>query len=329
MGKDHGAAMKKYLSKKIMYLSLTLVLFSGLPFDIVANNNGAYPGSFSRMGFGARGMAMGNAVNAVTLGAMGSYYNPATIAFTDVPTFDASMGLLSLDRSLNFLHFTTHIPPSAGFSVSVINAGVSDIDGRNRDGVHTGYLSTSENLFSFGFGLQFSDRFAGGIAFKLFYFNLYDDMSSTTVGLDLGVIYKVDNRITLSANIKDINSKYKWDSTPLYEQQGRSTTDDFPLLYQIGGSYLSEDKTLLVSIQGEYSDAYNFILRAGVEAYMTENIILRGGIEDLTNDELNKPSLGIGIRYPVRDWLPSFNYTLVFEPNAPSNFHVLSVGIEF
>ncbi len=329
MGKDHGAAMKNYIAKKIKYITIITLLFAVLPCDVSADNNGAYPGAFSRMGFGARGIAMGNAVNAVTLGAVGSYYNPATIAFTEVPTFDASMGLLSLDRSLNFLHFTTHIPPSAGFSVSVINAGVSDIDGRNRDGVHTGYLSTSENLFSFGFGIQFNKRFAAGIAFKLFYFNLYDDMSSTTVGLDMGLLYKLNNQITLAANIKDINSKYKWDSTPLYEQRGRTTTDDFPLLYQIGGSYLSQDETLLISMQGEYSGAYNFILRAGVEAYMTENIILRGGIEDMTNDEENKPSLGIGIRYPVGDWLPSFNYTLVFEPNAPSSYHVFSVGIEF
>jgi len=313
--------------KRLFVLSILLLSVSFA--ELTANNNGAYAGAFSRMGFGARGMAMGNAVNAVTFGAIGSYYNPATIAFARTPTIDASMGLLSLDRSLNFLHFTTHIPPSAGFSVSVINAGVSDIDGRNRDGRHTEYFSTSENLFAFAFGIQFTERFAAGVAFKLLYYNLFEEMSSTTIGLDLGVLYKLDQQITLAANIKDINSQYKWDSTTLYEQQGRTTTEKFPLLYQIGGSYLSQDKTLLISVQAEYSEAYDLIFRAGVEAYMTENIILRGGMDNLTGDEMSKPSLGIGVQYPVRDWLPSFNYTLVFEPNAPSNFHVLSVGIEF
>lgn len=318
--------MKRIKFYPVFYI-LLITLF--IPADIVANNNGAWAGSFSRMGFGPRGMGLGNAANAVWLGSMGSYYNPAAIAFTTTPTFEASMGLLSLDRSLNFAHFTTSIPPAAGFSVSVINAGVSDIDGRNRDGLHTGYLSTSENQFSFAFGLQLQERFSAGLGIKIYYYSLYDNMSTTSVGLDLGVLYRLDRRITLAANVKDINSRYKWNSSEIYDQLGRTTEDAFPLLYQFGGAYLSDDETLLISITGEYSEAYNFILRGGVEAYMTEHIILRGGIDNLIEDTVSKPSLGIGIRYPVGDWLPSFNYTLVFEPNAPSSFHVLSVGIEF
>jgi hypothetical protein len=308
------------------FVSLITVFVSN---ESLANARSAWPGSFSRMGFGARGMAMGNAGNAIIHGAMGSYYNPATIAFTKTPTLDASIGLLSLDRSLHFAHFTTRIPPAAGFSISAINAGVSNIDGRNRDGLHTGYLSTSENLISFSFGAQINEKIAAGLSIKLFYYNLYDDMSSTTIGLDLGVVYLLNQHISFAAGVKDINSKYKWNSTALYEQQGRTTEDNFPVLFHFGGAYLSNDKTLLVSFHGEYSEAFDFIVRAGAEAFITENIILRGGIENILDDVLSKPSLGIGIRYPVGDWLPSFNYTLVFEPQAPSSFHVLSIGIEF
>lgn len=321
--------MKSLYLHTIKYFCIYLMLIPPVARDAVADNNGAWVGSFSRMGFGPRGIAMGNAANAVTFGSMGSYYNPATIAFSTAPTFEASMGLLSLDRSLNFAHFTTRIPPAAGFSISVINAGVSDIDARNRDGMHTGYFSTSENMFAFAFGLQFTERIAAGLSFKLFYYNLYDDMSSTTIGLDFGILYRLDRRIQLAAGVKDFNSKYKWDSSPLYEQLGRITEDGFPLLLHIGGSYLSEDETLLIGIQGEYSEAYDFILRGGVEAFVTENIILRGGIDNVLDADASKPSLGIGIRRPVRDWLPSFNYTLVFEPHAPSSLHILSVGIEF
>ena len=35
------------------------------------------PGAFSRFGFGARGMGMGNAMSSVTEGNIVSYYNPA------------------------------------------------------------------------------------------------------------------------------------------------------------------------------------------------------------------------------------------------------------
>jgi hypothetical protein len=294
-----------------------------------AGETSSWVGAFSRMGFGTRGMAMGNAGNAVIHGTLGSYYNPASVAFTSAPTLEASMGMLSLDRSLNFLHFTTRIPPGAGVSVSVINSGVSNIDGRNRDGRHTTMLSTSENIFSFAFGLRFSERLAGGLAFKLLYFDLYEDMSSTTIGIDFGLVYQANRNLTLGVNVKDVNSKYEWDSTPLYGQQGRRTTDTFPILYQFGGAYLTNDRTLLVSVQSEYSKEFDFIFRAGVEAYLTENIILRGGIDNLFESEISKPSLGIGIRYPVNGWTPSFNYALVFEPFAPSSLHIISVGIEF
>lgn len=321
--------MRAFIHIIIAYFCFTLLLSAIAANDALPNTKNAWPGSFSRMGFGARGMAMGNAGNAITLGSLGSYYNPATIAFTKTPAFEASVGLLSLNRSLQFAHFTTRIPPAAGFSISAVRAGVSNIDGRNRDGLHTGYLSVAENLFSFSFGVRISEHIAAGLSIKLFHYNLYDDMSSTTVGLDLGVLYSLNQNISFAAGVKDINSKYKWNSTVLYEQQGRTTEDNFPVLFHAGGAYLSKDKTLLLSLHGEYSEAYDFILRAGVEAFVTEQIILRGGIDNVLDDVLSKPSLGIGIRYPVRDWLPSFNYTLVFEPRAPSSFHVLSVGIEF
>jgi hypothetical protein len=323
--------MKRTGSRRIVYGILVTALIGSLvaSTSVSAQSGNSPIGAFGRMGFGPRGIALGNAANAILIGSFGSYYNPATIAFAKRPVFEASHGILSLDRSMNFAHFTTHIPPAAGFSVSIMNAGVSDIDARNRDGIHTGYLSTSENLFAFAFGLQFTERIAAGLAFKLYYYDLYQDVTSTTLGFDLGIIYRYSSAITFAGNIRDINGKYKWDTTDLYGESGRTTTDAFPVVYQLGGSYLSRDNTMLISMQGEYSKELDFVLRAGIEAYLNEYFVLRGGIDNITDPDMNKPSIGIGITYPVRNWLPSFNYSLVFEPNAPSNFHVLSVGIEF
>jgi hypothetical protein len=319
LGKDYGVAMK-YLIIVILFLSIT---------GNVASARSTYPGAFSRMGFGPRGTGLGNAAVGISNTNLGSYYNPATIAFTRLPLIEAAYGFLSLDRSLNYFHFTTHIPPGAGFSLSVINAGVSKIDGRNRDGVHTGYYSTSENLFTFAFATQFTERFSGGIAFKLYYHRLFEEMQSTTVGFDLGLLYRVNGSISIGASVKDLNSKYKWDSSPLYEQSGRSTTDSFPLLVQVGGAYLTTDKTLLIAVQTEYSKELNLSVKFGAEAYLTENITLRGGIERLNDLEATKPSLGFSVTYPLRTMVPSFHYTIIFEPYAPSGIHLLGIGLEF
>ena len=119
-------------------------------------------GAFSRLGFGARGIGMGNAMSAVTSGELVSYYNPALSSFQEGNSFQTSYSFLSLDRSLNFVNFTRQFklgrkksdnadedkPRSiAGVSFGIINSGVSKIDGRDSQGNQTGELSTSENQF--------------------------------------------------------------------------------------------------------------------------------------------------------------------------------------
>ncbi len=315
------------MMNRIIYLLLLPLIALHLASDLYGQDTA--PGAFSRMGFGARGIGFGNAAIAVPWVNHGSYYNPASIAFVVIPKVEATLGVLSLDRRLNYLHFTTRIPPSAGFSISAINAGVSRIDGRNRDGVHTEFLSTSENLFMFAFASQFSPRFSGGLAFKLYYYNLHEGMSSTTLGFDVGLLYRYNESFSFGLSIKDIKSQYKWDSSGLYEQSGRSTTDSFPLMVQAGIAYLSSDKTLLLGIQGEYSKELDLIVRLGAEAYLTEHLTLRGGIDRFHEMNTTKPALGLSIMYPLKNMLPSINYTLVFEPYAPASMHLIGVGVEF
>ena len=100
------------------------------------------PGAFSRMGFGARGMGMGNALSAVTEGDLVAYYNPALSVYQQGNSFSSSYSILALDRSLNFIDFTrrfdfgqktnsdgsTSPRSTAGISIGLINSGVSNID---------------------------------------------------------------------------------------------------------------------------------------------------------------------------------------------------------
>ena len=50
----------------------------------------------------------------------------------------------------------------------------------------------------------------------------------------LAVLYKINDQFNISLVITDINSKYKWDSSPVYGQDGTSPTDNFPNLRKIG-----------------------------------------------------------------------------------------------
>src|ERR1035437_1339064 len=185
------------------------------------------PGSFSRFGFGARGMGMGNAMSSVTEGNLVSYYNPALSVFQEKNSFQTSYTFLSLDRSLNFLNFTrkfdfysskdsTKPRSTAGLSIGLINSGVSKIDGRDGDGIKTGDLLTSENQFFLGLANRFSEKVSVGVAFKLYYYKLYQQITATAFGLDFGLLYKISEHFNLALMISDLNSKYKWDSSPVY-----------------------------------------------------------------------------------------------------------------
>ena len=121
-------------------------------------------GAFARLGFGARGMGMGNALSAVNTGAISTYYNPALSPFEEQRIGSATFGILSLDRYLNFLSYTQSLAPHAGLSVGLINAGVRNIEGRDEDGYHTEDYSTTENQFYLSFGNRVDEHVSLGVS---------------------------------------------------------------------------------------------------------------------------------------------------------------------
>jgi hypothetical protein len=84
----------------------------------LAQNNfdlGGLAGSAMRMGFGARGMTMANALSADASGDGTGYYNPAVVPFQLHPSALISAGILPLDRSLNSAGYIQSLKPTGGF----------------------------------------------------------------------------------------------------------------------------------------------------------------------------------------------------------------------
>jgi len=293
---------------------------------------GGAPGAYSRMGFGARGMGMGNAMTAVLSGDVIGYYNPAVIPLAEYRTASGTFGLLSLDRTLNFLGFSQTLPPDAGVSAGLINAGVSNIDGRDADGEQTGLMKTSEDQVFLGFGLKFRSGLSFGLNLKVLYYHLYTDFTSVTAGLDFGVIYRFDNALTLGFTVRDINSKYKWDSTPLYAEQGTSSQDYFPLLFTGGIAYMLPDSIGLISADMEISNVRTRILRVGAEVPIIREVTLRAGVDRIDLKEKGmgaSPAFGFTIARGFQGGIPSITYVYIIEPFAPTGMHVITLGAIF
>lgn len=326
----------------------TIILVIVLSFQIIfaqakTSKISSMPGAFSRMGFGARGMGMGNAMSAVTEGNLVSYYNPALVVFQDGNLFQTSYSFLSFDRSLNFLSFTRRFDlfsssnsskprSSAGISIGIINSGVGDISGRDNEGNVTENLSTSENQFFLGFANRFSDKLSIGIEVKFYYYKLYKDISATSVGLDFGALYRLNDHWNLSLMISDINSKYKWDSTPIYGQDGTNSEDKFPILKKIGLSYTEKNIGLIIAAEYENSNGETNILRGGIEYNIIDKLFLRAGVDqfNLSNSDFPaKPSFGFSYFKNFDNIIIGIDYAFMIEQYSSQDRHIVGVSVNF
>jgi len=298
-----------------------------------AQADSPYVGSFSRMGFGARGMGMGNALVAVAKGDINSYYNPALVPFTEKRTASASFGVLSLDRSLNFLSYTQPIEPRGGFSLGLINSGVSNIDGRDNDGVHTEDYSTFENQFYLAFANRVAENLSLGVTVKMYYSKLFEEVTSSTVGFDIGALFHATPELTIGASLTDINSKYNWNTTPVYGSlNGKNSKDKFPMVRKIGVAYNWTDAGAIISVEYENTSASTNTLRAGLEYVLHENVSVRGGFDryDFGDDATGaKPSFGFSARHSLGDWTPQLTYAFIFEPFSSHDIHVITLSTTF
>ncbi len=328
-------------------ITISLIFISTLAAQPEFSSISSKPGAFSRMGFGARGMGMGNVMSAVKTGNLVSYYNPALSVFQKENSFQASYAILSLDRKLNFVNFTKRfsLPNKkknaektkdsglmAGISFGLINAGVGDIIGRDNQGNNTGNFSTTENQFFFSFAKEFSKKLALGISVKFYHNNLYQDITASGIGFDFGGIYSFNEQLNFSLVVTDLNSKYKWDTTPVLGQNGSQTENSFPLLKKIGASYFIKKYNTLIAAELEGSNAGTTIFRIGAEHYFTKNFTVRAGLDQLNlknSDFPVRPSLGVSFAKKLNSFLLSVDYAFVVERYSSEDRHIVGISIRF
>lgn len=288
------------------------------------------PGAPFRLGFGASGMAFGNALASTPSLPITGYYNPALVPFQSNPSAELSTGFLTLDRHLYFLSFGRPIKPSGGISLGVISAGVTGIEERDGDGQPTGITSTSENAFLLSFGVKIAPRVAIGISTKILYFKLFTDIHSTTVGFDFGAVYLLSQDFTIGAVVQDVASNYKWDTTKLYGLTGNSTREFFPVRKRLGLGYAPSSVPIVAAVELERVAAAT-LFRTGVRVELLSEFSLQAGVDqiDFAGGLPAKPSMGFSLKTKVAGWDTMIDYAFVLEPYSPAGFHMLSLGVQF
>lgn len=294
-----------------------------------------FAGSFSRLGFGPRGMAMGNALTATEVQGIYGYYNPALAVHAHAGNqVDISTSIMSFDRTLHSLSGTFILPPSAGINIALLNANITDIDGRTTSGYYTSDLATHEYQLMTAFGVNIHQKVAAGIGVKINLADYHSGLANAQgVGFDIGILYKVRDNISLGITAQDLLSSYSWNSGELYgDESSGESTDNFPARFTLGGSCHIQPGVLIAVSYGwlvHKSQTFQQI-RLGGSWQIHERISLRAGwqFDDLEHIAIsNRPGTGFSVHLPFDILAPSIDYAFVLEPNQISSMHVFGVRL--
>jgi hypothetical protein len=312
-------------------------------------------GAFSRMGFDARGLAMGNALVASAGADVSPYYNPALLPNASRQRLSGSVALLSFDRQLQSLEFTTPLGPTAGVGLGLIHAGVTDIDGRDRDGRRTETLSTDEYALALSFGNRFAKRVSVGVSLTLYQSDVVPETNPVRgFGLDLGVTYQVTSQLRVAGSVNDLLAKYEWSTGSV---DGASRTDRFPVRVLLGSSYdlldgrlrlLGELESRFVARDRQVTERIatttggprretrteEFLLqrfqgRLGAEYRPIEILALRAGLDRIGVDGTDglRPGAGFGLRQEVGELDLRVSYGVALEPYVRSFINMGTIEI--
>lgn len=347
--------MNNKLPQIILVLTLAWIF---MPVADAVAQSGGFTGSFSRIGFSARGMSMGNAMTAVDQEGTYGYYNPALSARpATTAQIDLSSSAMQFDRQLHMLNTHFQLPPSAGISISLINARISDIDGRTQSGYQTDQFSVSEYQFNTNFALRFTESIWGGIGIKYNLSSYHSEVpNSSAVALDVGLRYGVTEDITVGVVLHDLFASNQIDTSELYGSPTSMAVEySYPTRLKMGFAYDGFDKLLIASdyeIQFQTSEiserqtelvegrpinrqvrsevrSNSHHLRLGARYFLHERITLRSGVQtlDLNSEYSIQPTAGFSLHLPFDRYSPAIDYAFFREPSGISTMHVFSIRL--
>ena len=300
------------------------------------------PGAFSRGGFSPRGTAMGDALAALIDQRVEAIYNPSLGVFQNTNYAAFGKAFLAFDRYSNYFFFGRNFKfkkidekdnfRSAGFYAGILNCGVSNIDIRDNDGFKIKSYSTSENLIFVSLSNRFSEKLSLGTTIRYYYYDLYEKITSEGVGFDIGATYIIKDNLIISFVLKDINSKYKWDSSPIYGIEGKNSIEKFPLFKIFAASYSAFNGSLKLAAQYENSNYDSNRLNFGVEYSISEFLFFRLGISSLDISNFDVPvkfSFGFGTFYTYQNYEGYVDYALYYDQYAENFQHLIGLSIKF
>lgn len=316
--------------------------------------------AYSRIGISPRVIAIGNAYVAGGSEGNYSYYNPALAGLNTQNHLDLSGASMRFDRSLGTLQATFPLPPNAGITFDIVYAGVSNFDGRTQSGYHTEFFDTHDLQLGAAFGIALNPRMTIGtrITYKISRYTLTGVETPSSVGLDVGLRYKLTNHTAIGFAAQELIGEFVWDTSAYYGTVGSlQTNDQIPTRLKAGlwhnveqlplNLYFEFENRRITGQQRFNQTAFvgtgvirteqredvtysRYFLRAGVSAPVHERLVVRAGWQSGQTDAIRQSqrfSSGFSINLPFDLYAPSIDYVFVREPGGVSWFHMFSLRL--
>ncbi len=306
---------------------ILLIIFIASPKGYSSNEGaGTSAYTFLRVGVGARAQAMAGAMVGLADDEYAGYYNPAGLAqlvpiteieneFGEVKEVEGNISKYFASEYNNYIAdiqsgYVTFIKRQGyggmlGFSIDYFNYGTFDETDVNN--INTGTFSASDIAFALNFGQRVNRNFYWGISGKFIYEKL-QDYSSDGLGLDGGILYKLDDKRTrLGATIKNIGVQLRGLTS--------EHKDKLPGGAQLGISHHLKGAPIIFSGQLDYPFDYDLSFKFGIEITGLNPVLIRLGWDSSgrnyksgsSKDSLGGLSGGFGISW--RNYRFDYSYS--------------------
>lgn len=314
---------------KCLLMILSAMLLIGMFSTLTAENNDLFP--WVRMGLGAKAMAMGGTGTAYIDNITATYWNPAGLANVKRAEFAMMYTDMGMDRMQNFVALGTGF--KFGYvALSWINASVKDIEKYDNTGSYQGDFNYNDNSVALSLGLG-PGKLKFGLTAKM-YMSKLDDEDVNGFGSDLGLLWDINDYISLGATARDIYSELDDIEVPGQYTLGMAVYPIYGLTFATDLKKEKHDDDVSVHIGAEYwtgvgKDTEIGSSHSGInleEKTRWDEIFssTEGGIRLGMNED--KFSAGLGLRFKMFE----INYAFVQEPaDGFDDSHQLTLILKF
>lgn len=276
---------------------------------------GGLPGTFLRLGVGARAVGLGGTFTAIANDASAGFWNPAGISTFTRNHVMVTYSLLSLERKHHFMAATFPLKKYGTIGFSWINLEITDIEGRNIYGQKTGYFNNSENAYLISWGFPISSVIHIGSTIK-YLTHILENHQSIGLGFDGGILIKPVNWIQLGFQLQDISTSIQWDT----ENQ---TREHFPPITRVGLALIPTKFPITLSGDIEHIQNRKSRLHLGCEYTLIRGLDARVGYNN------GKIVAGASISTPISGIDFQTDYSFGEDPIDQSYIHRFAISLEF